>query len=163
MDLPVCYLTAFYVDSLAKKCPSDVNEALSAQFLQITLDLIQQAASELIDRTPSDLALIIQTSDGAAGSKDSISNGAAAFVELLAELKQAPPGAGRDTSRLACAVYGLWIFEGIRTWLADTSKWDDFEDDVLGEIQKQLKGRKSTITKCALHPLQMVSKYGLGP
>ena len=123
--------------------------------------MIRAASCALVDETPDDLAAIIHPAGGGGGGGGTTNNGAMALVALLDELKLAPPGPRRDTARLACGVYGLWIFEGLRVWLGDDAKWKDFEDDVLGCIQKQTKGRKSELVRCALHPLQMVSKYAL--
>lgn len=56
----------------------------------------------------------------------------------------------------AVVVYGKWLFPGLQT--PSSVDWSTFESDALGSIRKD--GRKSTVNTCALHPVEMVQKYG---
>ena len=82
--------------------------------------------------------------------------GANTLLEVIDEVGQMT-GAAAAFGAAAIATYGRWLFPGLRG-NDDTVNWDTFETDLLGSIRKEK--RKSTVNTCALHPLQMVEKYG---
>ena len=86
--------------------------------------------------------------------------GAITLLEIIDRLRNAVPSASATIGLQCAAVYGLWIFEGLRLWIDPASRWEIFESDFIGKIVKSVKGRKSQVTQCALHPIQMLDKYG---
>lgn len=85
--------------------------------------------------------------------------GATTMLATLDGLSTRGPAAAA-LARVACAVYGLWVFEGLRLWIDPVCDWSAFEADMLGSIKKTDKSRKSIVAHCAKHPIQMLDSYG---
>lgn len=81
--------------------------------------------------------------------------GAETLLETIDDVCAAS-GAAAAFGAEAVVVYGKWLFPGLQT--PSSVDWTTFENDALGSIRKD--GRKSTVNTCALHPVQMVQKYG---
>jgi hypothetical protein len=73
---------------------------------------------------------------------------------LMLDRVESSTGAQRSFGFLSAAIFGLWVFPGLRP---SNVCWSTFERDLLGEISKD--GRKSKVLHCALHPVEMVAKY----
>ena len=136
------------------RAPEGIDAALGAQ-LGLTVAAVRTAAS-LLSESPMQGGYVIGA-PGPAETPGPSATGAAKFVELcdnVANLR----GAKHAFSKLAIAVYGLWIFPGIRRAIDPTCTWTDMESDILGTVMKE--NRRSVVDHCALHPVEIILKYG---
>jgi hypothetical protein len=146
----------------SERPPRRIAQAIGDEHLTSTLAALR-ACWEALDRAER-APMLFGDGDAADNSQAPttapVSGAAAMLATLDGLLDTTATTAGAELGRVTVAVYGLWIFEGLRRWIDPHSDWSMFEADMLGSIDKTNKGRKSQVTHCALHPIQIIEKYG---
>ena len=137
--------------------PCSTYDALNDPFLDQTLVAVR-ACAEAVVKNGSYEAILFASN--LSSLESSPADGAQQFVKLIDDTVALDESEKKYFTKITLGVYGLWIFNGLRSWLGPAETiWNDFELSAIGSIKKSDKTRKSGVVSCALHPLQVIDRY----